>query len=279
MPARRLELHNGAPTRWAGSILQQYLPGQPKGFFEGAVVTPDTVYRTGRTVRQDWNNAVAGPDLATGGTGSSVERTGNSLAMYVASYAPGETGHSGNPFYDIFFVKGSAVLSRDGAVVGRGSNPNAAGFTLPADTGRYTLAVQATRAKNWATLATRVDTTWTFTSGPTAQRALLALPSVKVSGDFDAQGRARAGRPFTLDLVAGSQAEAPASKVISVSVEVSGDDGQTWRPARVRAGGGGRWCAEVTNPPAGYVSLRVKASNAAGATVEQTVLRAYALTS
>jgi len=278
MPGRRLELHNGSPTRWSGKILQQYLPGQPKGFFEGAVITPDTVYRTGRTVRQDWNNAVAGPDLATAGdTGAAVERTGNALAAYVPSYAPGEAGHSGNPFFDIFFVKGTMVLSRDGVVVGRGSNPNAAGFTLPADTGRYTLAVQATRAKNWATVATRVDTTWTFTSGPTTGPTPLTLPTVKVSGGFDGQGRAPAGRSFTLDLVAGTQAEATPSKVTAVSVEVSTDDGQTWQPVRAHATGGGHWCAQVTNPPSGYVSLRVKASTAAGSTVEQTVVRAYGL--
>jgi hypothetical protein len=170
------------------------------------------------------------------------------------------------------------VLSRDGTVVARRTNPNVAGFTLPADTSRYTLAVQANRAMNWATLATRVDTTWTFTSGPTAERTLLALPTVRVSGDFDATGRARAGRPFTLDLAAATQAGAPASKVTAVSLEVSGDDGQTWRPVRVHAGGAGRWCAEVANPAAGYVSLRVRAANAAGAGVEQTVIRAYGLT-
>jgi hypothetical protein len=65
--------------------------------------------------------------------------------------------------------------------------------------------------------------------------------------------------------------------VTAVSVEVSTDDGQTWRPVRTHASGGGRWCAEVTNPPSGYVSLRVKAATAAGATVDQTVIRAYGL--
>ena len=77
------------------------------------------------------------------------------------------------------------------------------------------MTLDANRARAWSTLATRVNTAWTFTSGPPA----------------------------------------------------TDDDG-----ARAR----------LTNPAAGhgtgFVSLRVKAGNAAGNTIEQTIIHAYGLT-
>ncbi|RSN09325.1 hypothetical protein DMB42_18625 [Nonomuraea sp. WAC 01424] len=56
-----------------------------------------------------------------------------------------------------------------------------------------------------------------------------------------------------------------------LTVETSFDDGVTWRPAPVRDG-----AVTVLHPAAdGYVSLRAKAVDAGGGTVEQTVIRAY----
>src|SRR5262249_42877486 len=88
LPSHRIELHSGAPTRWSGSILQQYLTPATKGFFEGEVTAPDTVYPTGKQVRQEWNEAVLGPDLSIGGTtANQVSRTGNQLVSAVSSYS------------------------------------------------------------------------------------------------------------------------------------------------------------------------------------------------
>jgi hypothetical protein len=59
MPGRRLEFHS-PDVRWSGPMLQQYVPGGPKLFFEGAIDVPDVVYRAGKSVRQDWNAPVFG---------------------------------------------------------------------------------------------------------------------------------------------------------------------------------------------------------------------------
>ncbi|OLB73294.1 MAG: hypothetical protein AUI14_26785 [Actinobacteria bacterium 13_2_20CM_2_71_6] len=283
MPGRRIELHSAAPVVWSGAIFQQYLPGGTRNFFEGAVEVPDTAYRAGRTVRQEWNDAVFGPDLSIQADTNFVQRSGNTLTAAVSSYSPGDAGHVGSPFFDIFSIRGTAVLSRDGAVIATKSNPNIGSYPLPGDTGRYTLALTANRSVPWSALATQVGTAWTFTSGPsTKDGELLSLPTVKVSGDFDGSVRAKGGARFTLDVRTATQGGAPRSKVTSTSVQFSDDDGKTWQPVQCSENEDGVWRVSLTNPLAGhgtgFVSLRVKAANALGNTIEQTVIRAYGLT-
>jgi hypothetical protein len=57
---------------------------------------------------------------------------------------------------------------------------------------------------------------------------------------------------------------------------VSYDDGKTWRPAAVTRAGD-HFDVRVNHPAAGYASLRAKATDSAGNTVEQTVIRAYTI--
>jgi hypothetical protein len=61
---------------------------------------------------------------------------------------------------------------------------------------------------------------------------------------------------------------------------VSYDDGGTWKAASL-TGAGGSYTATVRHPArkdtTGFVSLRYEVTDAAGGTLEQTVIRAYAL--
>jgi hypothetical protein len=72
------------------------------------------------------------------------------------------------------------------------------------------------------------------------------------------------------------QAGSGSAVVTKLVVQVSYDDGRTWKPATV-ARDGAAWTVSVTHPAKGYVSLRAQAADAAGNTVEQTVIRAYRL--
>jgi hypothetical protein len=278
LPGRRIELHNGAPTTWSGAIFQQYLTPATRGFFEGSVQVPDTVYPTGKAVRQEWNEAVFGPDLSVPGTVNLVARQGNTILSVVSSFSPSDPGHSGNGASDLAYVRGTATLSRDGVVLGTRPSPVAASFDVPGDTGRYTLALHATRARDWTTLAPQVDTVWSFNSGPPKPNdTALPLPTVKISADFDGTDSARGGARWALNLAVRDQTGGPDPKVTSVTLAISNDDGKTWVPVKVTGDGTNRRAA-FTNPPTGYVSLRVTVANAAGATLDETVLRAYRLT-
>jgi subtilisin family serine protease len=271
LPSRRVEFRSPG-VRWSGHIFHQYLAEGPKVFFEGSIGLPDAVYRGGRSVHQEWNNAVSAASLSA--PANELLREGNTLQSRVSSFSPGDTGHTGNAVSELFYIDGSATLSRDGAVIDTSPFPSIAAFTVPDDTGRYTLTLVANRARNWTALSTRVTTAWTFTSGPTDE--LLPVPTVKATGDFDGSSRAAAGRPFTLLLTAATQTGATPSAIRALSVEFSADDGTTWTPASVSRDRG-VWKARLTNPANGFVSLRIKASNAAGNSIEQTIIRAYGL--
>jgi hypothetical protein len=65
-------------------------------------------------------------------------------------------------------------------------------------------------------------------------------------------------------------------RVVSLAVEAS-YDGKTWASVPVRKTRTG-WTATLNQPSAGFVSLRAKARDLSGNTVDQTILRAYELT-
>jgi hypothetical protein len=64
----------------------------------------------------------------------------------------------------------------------------------------------------------------------------------------------------------------------SLTVQVSYDDGATWRPALVVGPVGDHAIALLNQPrTGGYVSLKIAATDAGGNSVEQTVVQAYRL--
>ena len=66
-------------------------------------------------------------------------------------------------------------------------------------------------------------------------------------------------------------------QVSSLTVEVSYDDGQTWKPTTVKRHRG-QWSVTVDHPAtADFVSLRSSVADADGNTQRQTIIRAYAL--
>ncbi|TDD64004.1 hypothetical protein E1262_29500 [Jiangella aurantiaca] len=70
------------------------------------------------------------------------------------------------------------------------------------------------------------------------------------------------------------------SPVDEVVLEVSYDDGASWQRVRdVRERDGGRYAARLDDRGAAgeFLSLRVTASDVEGNTVEQEIIRAYAL--
>ena len=81
---------------------------------------------------------------------------------------------------------------------------------------------------------------------------------------------------FPLDISVTPQAgSAGAAAVRSVAVQASVDDGATWRSVPV-VGAKARWKALVRHPDGvEFVSLKVKAVDAAGNSVEQMTMRAY----
>jgi hypothetical protein len=224
-------------------------------------------------------------------------RTGDVLGIGVVPLADTEPGHAG--FLDQYgdtpigtitastrlrVYRGPTLLSDDTDVTGTQ-------LTVPAAAQRYRVLYEQHRTAPWIRLGTAATTEWGFDSGRPAARTApagwtcpdgtgdcavlpLLVPSYEVP--TDGLGRVPAG-PGTVVVGFAVTQGAPASPVDRATVSWSTDDGRTWTPAAVRSLGGGRWSAAVGNPAGHTVSLRVTGHDRAGATITQTLVRAYAV--
>ncbi|WP_328997777.1 hypothetical protein OHA18_25320 [Kribbella sp. NBC_00709] len=144
------------------------------------------------------------------------------------------------------------------------------------------------------------ETDWNFRSGPSdaaaklpatsecapdKSRACSFLPLLFLRYDLalNEQSQAPANAPFDVDFTVLHQQNQSVPAGVGATVSVSYDDGATWsadQPATSQ--GGNRFGVTIDHPDLastnGFVSLRVKAHDDAGNTVEQTVMHAYSLT-
>ena len=68
-----------------------------------------------------------------------------------------------------------------------------------------------------------------------------------------------------------------AGKVRKPSLEVSFDEGKSWRTVPLSASSGAWWTADFGAPKRGAVSLRLSGHDGRGNAVRQTIIRAYGL--
>ena len=229
-------------------------------------------YRPGQAAREEWNAGPFGPSLAGPYyPWEWVTRTGDVISADVPLFGDRD-GHPGFSAYDTARV----ALYRDGALVRESARPGDR-FVVPEEPGAYRLEASVTRGGE---LSTQVGGVWTFPSrhvdGETP--AKLPVQVVRFTPTLDEKGGAPAGHRFEIPVTVGRQPGAPAAAVKRITVEISYDDGRTWRRVPLRPTRDG-WSATVTHPAgAGFASLRASATDTAGGTVTQTVIHAYRLT-
>jgi hypothetical protein len=126
-----------------------------------------------------------------------------------------------------------------------------------------------------------VHADWTFTSGHTnpATRSPLGLLDARINLALDGLDAANHAAPLTGNIITGLQVGAPRTRVSTVRVDVSYDDGKTWRPARTKPGRTGTWAVTIPagGKPHGFASLRLKVADKKGNTLTETITRAYRL--
>jgi subtilisin family serine protease len=253
------------------------------GAFATEVTLPMTV-RRGERKHVRMFGAPFGPELTTGPTSRQTGRPvpvayrqGDKLVLAVPMFADADPADAS--FFDVT-NQGSTVVRENGREIARRDDiPGSGTFTLPSGPGTYTVVADASRPASLLqepALATRTSATWTFHAGAgTAEQVPLPLLDVRWALPLDDHNRAA---PGTLrgGLTVANQPGLRAPKVRSVAVEVSYDEGVTWRKAAVTPKGDG---FEVRIPAGGtaggYASLRASATDSAGNRVTETVVRAY----
>ncbi|GAA3432568.1 hypothetical protein GCM10018954_021710 [Kutzneria kofuensis] len=217
-------------------------------------------------------------------------------------------GHTVDPWQSGQYLPVVHMFQDDKEISAIGGLPIAVPeFALPSTNATYRLqtvdSLPSTPAFGWPSAAvqhtaTQTSTSWTFRprqpAGPLAPgyhclqdwTACAYQPLLQVSYNLglDLLNQAPAGRLHTFEVTVGYHSAAqPPAQVSQVRLWYSTNDGASWQQAAV-SGAGGHYQVRVADPArgalgtTGFVSLRVEASDLAGNRMNQTVLRAYALT-
>jgi hypothetical protein len=224
-----------------------------------------TGYTPGRAYQESWNLGVFSPVLARGEGPGVLIRSGELIRANVPMYGDG-AGHAGWAAT----TRARVALYRDGVLVAEHSELGRTAFDVPPGAANYRLVVETERGAP-ATLSTRTSAAWTFRSEYTEDDNPLPVSVVRFAPSLDARNTAPSGETYRVPVHVERQQGSTADEVRELTVEVSFDDGATWSQAQIRKG------QIMVNHPAreGFVSLRAKAADSAGNTVEQTVIRAY----
>ena len=266
------------PVRAGRERTEYFTPGtwilnhQVPGFDE----TSQTVsLLAGSPTTVTWNKAVAGPSSQLTSTdphrGRGVWRDSHQLVAMPPMFSD-SAGRPRVPWSGP--ATGSITLYRDGQQIGTEPNPGFALFPLPDDAANYRLVAEAVVAPGSSILSTKVTAAWTFRSSVADEGKPMPLLTVRFDPTVNLRNEAPAG-PFSFPAYLSRQ-DGGVVKATSFTVEVSYDDGETWGPATVNPDGD-HYQVTVQNPGTGYAALRAEASDPDGNTVEQTVLRGYAI--
>jgi subtilisin family serine protease len=227
-----------------------------------------------KTYDETFNRGVFGPGqrFAEHVLSARTVQRPNELLATPQLLSDGDLTHSGVPrAYDT----GSSVLYRNGTKVAEGDPVY---LSYPAPSGPATFKLDAQITQHFMPVSTSVAASWTFKSDKTTDPHGLTLPlfSLRFTPKLDDKNNAPAGA-FTLPVSVDRQDGAAKATVTNPTIEYSIDDGKTWQKATIASNGAGKWNAAVTNPASGFVSLRASATDSAGNTSTETIIRAYAV--
>ncbi|MCP3804786.1 S8 family serine peptidase [Allokutzneria sp. A3M-2-11 16] len=239
------------------------------GPYNSASLSERITLEAGKSYNLAWDIPVAGPGFA--GKTSSVLgknhpwawRNRNLLDVTIPVFSDG----AGRSRTAASTDTGKTSLYAGDKLVGTQELPGRGTFVVPNDEQRYRLTTSVTRQVS----STKIEAAWTFASGY-AEGDALPLLAVRYAPAVDLRNRAPGGKEFSFPVrVQAQDAKITADKL---EVEISYNDGGTWQSVQL-AREGDHWKATVTHPASGHASLRAKASDADGNTVEQTIVRAY----
>lgn len=263
LATERTEYYNVSDSRIWHAVYPNWQANRPQW---GPLRTFD---KAGKQPAEDWLGQVVRP--ATAQQYGLSQRTGDKLTFRVPELSDSTPGHYGS--VDNVLDTANGKLYADGQLVGDTALGGYGTFTVPAAKSSYRLVLDAQRKADWAAYSTATHTEWSFTSAHTDQQTALGLLSVDyaVTG-LSPLNRAEAGHTSKLHLSVRNQSGGVTAT--SLKAWVSYDDGASWKEVKVKHGE-----AELKHPKkaARFVSLRVRAADAGGNIVDQTIVRAFGL--
>ncbi len=271
--------HTGqAPESPYGGSFGQYEPTEHL-----QLVSDLRSYEAGEHYQHSWFEQ----PLAPGATPfEPPTRTGDTLTVALGLLdGAGNFGSAATSWFDHGFDTDLRIYRDDQLLLETPWQSSASVETTP-EPARYRVEYEVGNDSAWAALSTRSRSVWEFTSERPGEGERRVEPLLTVDYDVDVDLRNRAPHPrerrgpHEIVLTVAQHAGAEPVPVDDVALEVSYDDGASWQRVRnVRERDGGRYVATLYDRGAagGFLSLRVSAADAEGNTVEQEIIRAYAL--
>lgn len=281
LPLARKNYYSPGVT-WGTSVRVAPPEGEEPAHEQG-FRTADRVYRAGEKAQVDWNRAAFTPGVTNPAYADRerapylVYRDGDTIDAFLPLFSDSDR-HSGStrPEDYSYFDKGTTSLYADGKLVATSNIPGDGVFQVKPGTAKYRLAADVQRNSPIWPLATRVQADWTFRSGQTTAAKPLPLLAVGFEPQVDLFNWAPGGNAVVVPVRVDRQPGTSGGAVGLKKVEVSFDDGKTWKSVPIRKAGRS-WQASFVHPKTGFVSLRATAADAGGNTVKQTTIRAYRL--
>jgi subtilisin family serine protease len=233
----------------------------------------DVTFRPGKRYQVGWQQAPLGPRFSER---VYLARRGNTIQFNLPPFGD-QAGHAGYSWLDT----GRMTFYQDDRLLAElPTYFYDAGGPVPPAESTYRLEYETTRGgAGQFDIGTEISGSWTFRSGEVGTDRWTSLPvsAVSFEPDLDLTNAAPGGRVYRVPVSLQRQPGAAASVAQRVTVEVSYDDGESWRRVPLAPAGRDEWTAVLRHPRNGYVSLRAHASFADGSTVDYTVLHAYRL--
>ena len=262
--------------KYQGSYLSFYAPPKP--------VT------AGKTYNDTWLGGPVGDrasSLMSDAYGNEALPTRQGDSLYAAmSPLTDSAGHVGST------MPGEAQTARlyaDGALVLDAFDPLQLN-NFPVDPGKthYDLEYSVSRHNTAWRRSTTVHTTWGFDSAtPTGDYDVLPLMDARLVMGLSNTSSSPRGAKWKFGVRVAMPPGVRSATVSTPRVDISWDAGHTWSRLPVTAcqhyaasttGGAAATCTvSVTNHTTGAASLRVRAADASGRSVDQTIMHAYAV--
>ncbi|MEU2246676.1 S8 family serine peptidase [Streptomyces sp. NPDC019224] len=242
-----------------------------------SIATSTETFGTRPVERLDFAAAVVGPSFPA----APAYRLNNSVVWAGTPWFVDGDGTRGGSDWG---AAGTLTLAKDGQELGSWSATGSGkSLKVPADPGRYTLNADVTREQAYATLSTRVQSQWSFDSDTDdGAGTILPLMAVRFTPHgLDDSGNARSLALTRVDVQVQRAPGAAKAEVGPAALEVSWDDGVTWKAVKVTEGLHGTPAHATLIAPlhASYATLRATVTASDGSTVKQTVTRAFGVNS
>ncbi|MFG2883221.1 S8 family serine peptidase [Streptomyces sp. NPDC048297] len=240
-------------------------------------------YEGGTSPKRNWFRPVWHPYLGTG-LGWGQQRAGNQIQLNTPGWGDSGPDHTG--FGDVWtpdngMTQTSAVYL-DGTLVDRVRTSSAAYvWDAPSDEHTYKMVTDTALDPGKWKSASKGHSEWTFRSAATPTDHWTYLPLINLSYDVDTDlaGKVAAGKRIPIGLGAAYVANASGTgRLGGGKLEVSYDEGRTWRTVSLTAGRGASWNGTLSVPgDATSVSLRASAQDDKGGSVKQEIIDAVAV--